>query len=74
MEESKYLITEDQLNCIANWAREHPTQRFSTESMDDGNPFLSCTFFPYETCENDEPDMEDSGYWELDEYIKEDRI
>lgn len=59
-EETEYAITEKQLNDIVKFAQEHPDTEFYTEPMNDGELFLSCTFF-------DDDNENASGFWELDE-------
>ena len=59
-----YMITEESLNEIVQFALGHPDTIFSTEPMDDGSPFLSCAFFTRD--EDGNSDDLASGYWELD--------
>lgn len=56
----RYLITEEQLREMIEFAQKNPRTIFHPESMNDGEPFLSCTFFT-EDWENNA-----SGFWELD--------
>ena len=53
-----YQITEEQLREMVNFALSHPDTEFYTEAMNDGEEFLSCTFF-------DGNDDNASGIWEL---------
>ena len=53
-----YIISGAQLQDIVNFGIEHPNAHFYCESMNDGNEFLSCTFF-------DDDDNNVSGFWEL---------
>ncbi len=54
----KFEITQEQLEEMVNFAHDHPTTQFYTEIMNDGELFLSCTFF-------DKNDDNASGFWEL---------
>ena len=54
----RWEITEDQLREMVEYAGEHPGERLVIEHMDDGEPFLSCSFV------NDDASA-DSGIWEL---------
>ena len=62
----QYLITEKQLNEIVQFAMENPDTIFSTEPMNDGAPFLSCTFFNRDGDDGNAGTLA-SGFWELSE-------
>ena len=55
----QYLITEEVLRDIVNFGIQHSDTEFYTEPMNDGEEFLSCTFF-------NKDDDNASGIWELD--------
>ena len=59
-----YQITEEQLREMVNFGIAHPDTEFYTEPMNDGEEFLSCTFF-------DKDDNNSSGYWEIEGNVKE---
>lgn len=58
----KYEITKEQLEEMVNFMKNNPKVEFYTEEMNDGENFLSCTFFK-------DKDTNASGFWELSEVI-----
>ena len=58
----KYVITEDILRKIVEFAQKNPDAEFYTEPMNDGNgEFLSCNFY------GKDKDLSISYIWELSE-------
>ena len=57
---NSYKITITQLEEMIAFAQRNPRTEFSTEAMNDGEEFLSCTFFKENGNDNA------SGFWELE--------
>lgn len=57
-----YIISQAELEAMVRFGMAHPNDNFNVEPLNDGEDFLSCTFFDSKT------DNNSSGIWELLDY------